>query len=310
MATVAPELSIVIPVFNEQECLPELHERLINVLDAYGRSYEIVYVDDGSKDSTLTLLKAFHEAAPRTRVVQLAKNFGQSPALYAGFSQVRGRIVATLDADLQNPPEEVPKLIDKLDEGYDAVYGWRVNRHDTAFRLWASRLLNAMVARIMQVDVHDHGCSLKAFRREVVDQLSGLFSHHSRYLPTEVAWLGVRIGEVEVAHMERADGKSKYGLFELVATSFDLLTTITTAPFEFVGVIGGILSALGILVGAFVALRWLFVGTSEPFAFVAALMLFLVGVQLIVTSFMCEYISRIFREVQNKPYFIIKEIVG
>ncbi|HOZ49806.1 MAG TPA: glycosyltransferase [Candidatus Hydrogenedentes bacterium] len=309
MAETTPDVSIVVPVYNEEANLRELYSRIVATIEALGKDFEIVVVNDGSRDGSLELLRELHASDSRLRVVNLMRNFGQNPALYAGFSQVRGRYVVMLDADLQNPPEEIPKLLAKLDEGYDVATGWRVERRDSPFRLVSSRILNAMVARITRLPVHDHGCALKAFRREVVDQLSGLFTHRSRYLPTEVAWLGVRIAEVEVAHHPREKGTSKYSILALMAASFDLLTSITSAPLEIIGIIGWLFALIGMFISGVVALRWLFVGAYEPFVVIAGLFLFLAGVQLIATGFMCEYIGRIFKEVQNKPYFVIKEVI-
>jgi undecaprenyl-phosphate 4-deoxy-4-formamido-L-arabinose transferase len=304
----APEISVVVPVFNEEANLSELHRRLAATLEGLERPFEIVFVDDGSTDGSLDAMRHLRGTDPRVRIIQLARNFGQSPALYAGFAHVRGRIVAMLDADLQNPPEELPKLIAKIDEGYDFVSGWRQHRHDSFLRKTPSRLLNYLVKRTTKAQFRDVGCSLKAFRREVTDLL-GRFTHHSRYLPVDVAWLGVRTAEVEVAHDERAVGTSKYGLFKLLHTGFDLVTSVTAAPLRFFGVLGWVFAGIGFAM----ALRVLYVritqGDTQQIGTVMALIFFLSGVNLIATGLMCEYVSRIYVEVQNRPYYVVKDVI-
>ena len=304
----APDVSVVVPVFNEEATLEELHQRIAATMDAYGRSCEFIFVDDGSRDRSLAILDGLHARDPRVRVVVLARNFGQSPALYAGFAYVRGRKVVMLDADLQNPPEEIPKLLDKLDEGYDVVSGWRQRRKDGAFRKGVSRLLNAFVAKATGVGIHDYGCSLKAYQREVIDRLL-LFTHRSRYLPVDVAWLGVRIGEIEIEHSERAAGQSKYGLFKLVRTAFDLLTCITATPIQIIGIFGWVFSSIGFFMAEVIGYKRLAWGHYHPMATVTALFFFLAGIQMVATGLMCEYISRIYTEVQARPYFVVREVI-
>lgn len=303
-----PDISVVVPVFNEEPNLRELHRRVTQTLDALGRPFEIVAVDDGSSDGSVEVLKTLRAEDPRLRIVRLARNFGQSPALYAGFAHVRGRIVVMLDADLQNPPEEMPKLIAKIDEGYDFVSGWRTGRKDTFLRTLPSRLINFLVKRTTRAEMRDVGCSLKAFRREVTDLLIR-FTHHSRYLPVDVAWLGVRSAEVPVDHVERAAGDSKYGIRKLVRTGFDLVTSVTAAPLQFFGALGWLFAGIGFLM----ALRVLYVrivhGDQTMLETVTALNFILSGVTLIAVGLMCEYISRIYIEVQNRPYYIVKEII-
>lgn len=186
-----PVVSVVVPIFNEEPNIRPLIERITAALEPQGRPFEIVAIDDGSSDKSLEILGEIRARDSRLRIIRLSRNFGQSPALFAGFANVRGRIVATIDADLQNPPEELPKLIDKIEEGYDFVIGWRQRRQDSVFRRLPSLLLNALVRRLTKAQFRDIGCSLKVFRREVTDRLAQ-FNHRSRYLPAEVAWLGVR----------------------------------------------------------------------------------------------------------------------
>lgn len=308
MTPESPEISCVIPVFNEEPNLRELHRRTVSTLESTGRSFEIVAVDDGSTDGSFETLQELRATDPRLRIVRLARNFGQGPALYAGFAHVRGRIVCMLDSDLQNPPEELPKLIAKIDEGYDYVGGRRRGRNESFFRRLGSRFLNFVIKRSTRVEFQDMGCALKAFRREVTDVLAR-FTHHSRYLPVDIAWLGVRMTEVDVEHSERAAGDSKYGLFKLVRTSFDLVTGVTAAPLQFLSLFGCLLAGVGFAMALRVAYVRLVYGDATQVATVVAIFFFLSGVQLIATGLMCEYISRIYIEVQNRPYYVVKDVI-
>ena len=303
-----PELSIVVPVFNEASNLKQVYARLAGALEPLGRSFELVMVDDGSSDNSLEILREIHKSDPRLRIVRLARNFGQTPATYAGFSHVRGSIVVTIDADLQNPPEEIPKLLAKIDEGYDAAQGWRDNRQDSVLRRIPSMILNRFVSRSLGIKVRDLGCGLKAFRREVIEHLL-MFKHHARYVPAEVYWLGVRVAEVQVEHRERASGTSKYGLYTLLKLNFDMISSITTAPIKFVGALGLLLSVIGFAMVLRILYVRLFFGNVNGMSTVMAVLFFLTGVQMASLGFVCEYIARIFVEVQSKPYFVIKEVI-
>lgn len=306
------DISVVVPIYNEAPNLLELYERIVATLDGLCRTYEIIAVDDGSTDGSLDLLRGLHERDPRLRIVRLARNFGQTPALYAGFAHVRGRFVVQLDADLQNPPEEIPRLIEKLEEGYDVAQGWREQRQDALTRRIPSRILNGAISFLMGARIRDLGCGLKAFRRDVIDRMSG-FTHHARYLPAEMLWLGVRIAEVKVEHRERARGKSKYGLFSLLRLNFDIISSISTAPIKIIGVIGCLLSLVGFFMGVLIFARRIIDVNYDPLAgslaSVTALFFILTGVQMIATGIMCEYVGRIFVEVQNKPYFVVREVI-
>jgi undecaprenyl-phosphate 4-deoxy-4-formamido-L-arabinose transferase len=302
-----PEISVVIPVFNEAPNLKELYSRVVAAMEPLERSFEVVTVDDGSTDGSYEILSELQAADPRLRVVRLARNFGQTPALYAGFAHVRGRIILQLDADLQNPPEELVKLIAKLDEGYDVVQGWREIRQDAGLRRYASKTLNGIVSWATGARIRDLGCGLKGFRREVIDNL-GRFTHHTRYLPAELVWLGASIAEVKVAHCERAGGDSKYSMWTLLRLNFDMIASVTTAPIKFVGFLGLILSLVGFGMGALIGVKRIVYGSFNQFVTVTALFFVMAGLQLIATGLLCEYISRIFIEAQNKPYYIIREI--
>jgi len=308
MTDSGPEVSVVIPVFNEESNLREMHSRVVATMEQAGRTFEIVAVNDGSTDNSYDLLKRIRADDDRLRIVHLARNFGQTPALYAGFANVRGKFVVMLDADLQNPPEEIPKLIEKLDEGYDVVNGWREHRQDSLFRRSASRVFNLCLTRLMHVRIRDCGCSLKAFRREITDRMSVL-KHRSRYLPADIVWLGARMTEVKVEHTRRRSGESKYGLFELFRVSFDLITSISAVPIQLIGLGGLAFSLVGFGMGIRIGAMRLLRGNFDPLATVVALFFFLAGVQMIATFIMCEYIRRIYIETQQKPFYLIDEII-
>jgi undecaprenyl-phosphate 4-deoxy-4-formamido-L-arabinose transferase len=309
MSGEAPMISVVIPVFNEEATIDELYTRTVKALEERDYSFEFVMVDDGSSDASLQILQELRAADPRLRIIRLSRNFGQSPALYAGFSQARGQYVVMLDADLQNYPEDIPVLIDKLEEGYDMVSGWRVNRRDSFFRRLSSRGLNAYIAAVTKVKLHDYGCSLKAFRRELVGHM-GTLTHRCRYLPVDVAGLGGHVAEVEVRHQDRSHGESKYGLYKLIRTAVDLLTSINAFPLQLISMLGLTFGAFGFLMGirvAYVRLTQSDVTIVSYLGGVTAVFFVLAGIQLTVMGLMCEYVSRIYVEVQRKPYYIIRD---
>lgn len=300
------QISIVIPVFNEAESLHELYERLTSAVEALGESYEVIAVDDGSTDASLEILRELRHKDKRWRVVRLSRNFGQSPAVYAGFSLSRGKYVIMIDADLQMYPEDIPLLYEKLAGGYDMVSGWRTNRKDRLFRTLMSRLLNSYTKSVTGFPLHDHGCSLKGFRRHLVEHMSA-FSHRCRFLPMDAAMLGGRATEVPVRHAERPHGHSKYNLFRLFQTGFNMITSVTIMPLQLISVLGISLATLGGVFGLGV-FYWLFSRGEWPvLGTVMAAMFVLSGAQLIVIGLMCEYVGRIYIEVQRKPLFIVQE---
>ena len=308
MSDIQPDISIVVPVYNEEANLSQLHREIVEAMEGCGRSFELVAVDDGSSDGSFAALRALHEKDSRVRVVRFMRNFGQNPALYAGFEHARGRIIVTIDADLQNPPAEIPKLIGKLEEGYDLVQGCREKRQDHLLRRMASRGVNRAVSRLTRMEIRDLGSGMKAYRREVVDQLLRS-THHSRYLPAETAWLGVKLAEVDVAHRSRAAGESKYGLLALLRVNFDMIASISTAPVHLIGVLGALFAFIGFAMALRILYLRILLGNFNELATVSALFFILAGVQMVCTSILCEYVSRIYVEVQRRPYYIIGEIV-
>ena len=303
-----PALSVVIPVFNEADSLPELYERLTATLEGLGRPYEIIAVDDGSSDGSLDILTGLRKNDERLRVAPMVRNFGQSPALYAGVSLARGEYVFIMDADLQVFPEDLPRLVEKLDEGYDCVSGWRAHRRDHFARRIVSQALNWYIARVTRVPLHDYGCTLKGFRREVVERMVSL-DHRCRYLPVDLVAIAGNIAEVEVRHSERKQGNSKYGVFKLVRTAVDLITSITDAPLRMVGAAGAIFAFGGFAM--FVRVLWyrLAYGNVLQMESVIAIFFLFGGIQLLATGTLCAYVGRIYIEVQRKPYFLLRDEV-
>ena len=245
--TPVPEISVVIPVFNEEDNLRELGERLVRTLTGMGRSFEIIFVDDGSTDGSWQLLTDLNGQYPQNiRALQFHRNFGQHQAIFAGFQASRGQVMVTLDADLQNPPEEIPRLVAKLDEGYDTVGGWRENRRDSIFRRLPSQLVNYVMSRVTGVKLRDYGCMLRAYRRSVVDSINQCHESSS-FIPALANLFAHRVAEIPVGHAERERGKSKYGIIKLLRLNFDLMTGFSNLPIHLVGFMGVTISPGAVL---------------------------------------------------------------
>jgi undecaprenyl-phosphate 4-deoxy-4-formamido-L-arabinose transferase len=306
-----PEISVVIPVFNEEDNLQELGERLIRTLTAMGRSFEIIFVDDGSTDRSWQLLSALNGQYPQhIRALQFHRNFGQHQAIFAGFQAARGKIMVTLDADLQNPPEEIPRLVAKLDEGYDTVGGWRENRQDSIFRKLPSQLVNYVMSRVTGVKLRDYGCMLRAYRREVVDSINRC-QESSSFIPALANLFSHRVAEIPVGHAERERGKSKYGVFKLLRLNFDLMTGFSNLPIHLVGFMGVAIALLGLLFGLMLFIRRFFVGPEVEGVFTLFAILFVfVGLNTLGLALIGEYVGRIYREVRGRPRFVIRQTLG
>lgn len=308
----SPELtySVVIPLFNDAEILPELHRRVSAVMESLAEAYEIVYVDDGSRDNTFGVLGQVYQAdMSHVKAVRLLRNFGQHPAVTAGFEQTRGQIVITLDSDLQNPPEEVPKLIDKLAEGYDVVVGWRQIRQDSVLRTLPSKFINWLIARSTGVKLHDYGSMLRVYRREVV-QLLNQTQESAKFITALTSWLGVSIAEVPVRHEAPADGQSRYNLRRLFRMTIDLATGYSLVPIQVVTAIGLLMATVGIGAGLFLlAWRIIFATNVTGLNSFIALLLVLFGIQLAGLGIIGEYIGRIYIEVRARPYYLIRTIL-
>jgi undecaprenyl-phosphate 4-deoxy-4-formamido-L-arabinose transferase len=306
-----PEISVVIPVFNEEDNLRELGERLVRILTAMGRPYEIIFVDDGSTDRSWQLLTDLNGQYPQNiRALQFHRNFGQHQAIFAGFQAAKGKVMVTLDADLQNPPEEIPRLVAKLDEGYDTVGGWRENRQDSIFRRLPSQLVNTVMSRVTGVKLRDYGCMLRAYRRSVVDSINQC-QESSSFIPALANLYSHRVAEIPVSHAERERGTSKYSLFKLLRLNFDLMTGFSNLPIHMVGVMGVVIALLGFFLGLFLFIRRFFVGPEVEGVFTLFAILFVfVGLNTLGLALIGEYVGRIYREVRGRPRFVIRQTLG
>jgi glycosyltransferase involved in cell wall biosynthesis len=309
------ELSVVIPIRNEAPSLEELHRELTETLRAWGRSYEVIIVDDGSTDESFDILARLQAIDPALRVIRLRRNFGQTAAFAAGFDYARGRLIATADGDLQNDPRDIPAMVDALERGYDIVCGWRRERKDAFFtRRLPSMIANRIISSATGVPLHDYGCSLKVFRAEVVKSLK-LYGEMHRFLPAIASEQGVTIKEMPVGHRPRRHGRSKYGIGRTVRVILDLLTvkfllSYSTRPLQIFGLIGLTMAFLGGVISAWLAFQRLIGAESlanRPILFLGILLI-ITGVQLVTLGLLAEMQARTYHESQNKPTYAIREI--
>ena len=315
MDKISPEISVVVPLLNEQDNIQPLYEQIKEALDNK-YNYEIVFVDDGSADNSFNILTRLQKADARIRVIRFRKNFGQTAALSAGFTYARGEIVAAIDADLQNDPADIPKMIDKLHEGFDVVSGWRKKRHDKVFtRLLPSKIANWLIAEITGVKLHDFGCTLKAYRKEILEETK-LYGEMHRFIPALASWSGARIAEMTVNHRPRKAGTAKYGLERTVKVILDLITvkfllSFSTKPNQLFGGWGVLALFIGGISGLAVILMKILRGidmTGNPLLYLTILLL-VVGIQFILMGLLAELLVRTYHESQNRPTYVIKEIL-
>lgn len=306
----ATEVSIVIPIYNEEAGLAELFARLYPALDALKRRYEILFVDDGSRDASAAMLREQYQKRPDvTRVVLLQSNFGQHAAIRAGFMRTRGEKIVTLDADLQNPPEEISHLLEKMDAGYDYVGTIRRKRRDSAWRHWASKLNNRMREKITHVRMTDQGCMLRAYDRTVIDAINST-SEINTFIPALAYLYASNPTEIMVEHDERAAGESKYSLYRLLRLNFDLVTGFSVIPLQIFSLIGVVIAIVSF--GFFV---WLIVnrfirGPDVGGVFTLfAIAFFFIGILLFGIGILGEYIGRIYQEVQDRPQFVVRAVL-
>lgn len=311
-----PDVSVVVPIYNEVESLPHLIDAIASSLSNSGLSYEIILVDDGSQDGSSELLKEQAKIRSDLRVVLLRRNYGQTAAMSAGFNYARGRVVVTLDGDLQNDPADIPRLMAKLEEGYDLVSGWRKNRQDAALsRLLPSKIANWLIGEVTGVKLHDYGCSLKAYRAELVADMN-LYGELHRFLPALAYIEGAKITEMPVRHHARRYGKSKYGLGRTFRVMMDLLTIwfmkkFLTRPMHVFGLLGLISMLLGVLAGGYLTFVKLGLGETignRPLLILTVLLL-LTGIQLFGFGLLAELLMRTYHESQGRPIYRVREVI-
>lgn len=316
-ASEAPEVSVFLPVYNEEPNLMPLHAKLVEALKTLDRSAEIVYVDDGSTDGSLKILREIAALDPRVRVVALRRNYGQTAAMAAGIDAASGKVLIPMDADLQNDPVDIQRLLQKLDEGYDVVSGWRKNRQDKMVtRKIPSMMANRLISWIGGVPLHDYGCSLKAYRRESLQDVR-LYGEMHRFIPIYASWAGARVTEIPVKHHARTMGKSKYGLSRTLKVVFDLMTikfmaSYQTKPIYVFGMFGMLAFAISLLAGLYAVFLKIihkadFVQTPLP---ILTIVMFAVGVQFLLMGLLAEMLVRTYHESQAKAIYAVRERLG
>lgn len=307
-------VSVVIPVYNEADCLDELIRRCLIACEAMNRPFEVVLVNDGSTDSSEAKIVAASESHPGRIVgVLLNRNYGQHSAVIAGLTDARGDIIVTLDADLQNPPEEIPRLVAKIEEGYDVVGTVRVPRCDTVLRKVASYMVNRVAQKSTGVKMHDYGCMLRAYRRQVVDSILQC-QERSTFIPILANSFASRTTEIEVGHMARTKGDSKYSIWQLISLQFDLLTSMTTFPLRLLSIIGTCIAASGVGLGIYILSRRLMPDgdswTERGIFTLFAVLFIFVGAQFVAMGLLGEYIGRIYHDVRARPRYFVQKVVG
>lgn len=313
----APEISVFLPVFDEEENLRPMHAKIREALESLGKTAEIIYVDDGSTDKSLEILKEIAAEDERVRIISLRRNYGQTAAMSAGIDAARGQILIPMDADLQNDPQDIARLLEKLNEGYDVVSGWRKNRRDNLIsRKIPSQIANKIISWIGGVPLHDYGCSLKAYRREAIEDVR-LYGEMHRFIPIYASWAGARVTEIPVAHHARSGGKSKYGISRTIKVVFDLMTikfmaSYQTKPIYVFGTFGMIAFLLSIIAGAWAFFLKFVEGVSfilTPLPIIAIVLL-AISVQFFLMGLLAEMLVRTYHESQDKATYTVRERIG
>ena len=311
------DISVVVPLYNEEDNVQLLYEEIKGVLDTMAEQAEIVFVDDGSRDNTLAKLEAIQAGDDHVRVVSLRRNFGQTAAMTAGFDHARGGVIITMDGDLQNDPHDIPQLVGKLNEGYDVVTGWRHDRQDAFLsRRLPSQLANRLISWVTGVGLHDYGCTLKAFRREVIDNIN-LYGEMHRFIPAIASGMGISFTEVKVNHRARRFGTSKYGISRTIRVVLDLITvkfmlSYATRPLHVFGTVGVVSSLLGVLIALVLTVQRQLYGVAlanRPLLLLAVLLIFM-GIQFITIGLLAELVVRTYHESQKKPIYYVRKVLG
>lgn len=308
------DLSVVVPFYDEEASVPPFFAELLTTLDRLPLRAEVIAVDDGSSDGTFAALSAVHAKDPRVKVLRFRRNFGQTAGLAAGFENARGRVIVTMDGDLQNDPADIPRLLARLDEGFDVVSGWRHDRQDDLWtRVLPSRIANGIISMATHVQLHDYGCGIKAYRREIASSLR-LYGEMHRFLPAIAGDLGARVAEIEVNHRARRLGRSKYGLSRTLRVVLDLLTVkflsdFSTRPIQVFGMLGLVMGALGLGLTAFLGFERIVLGVQladRPIVLLAILLV-ITGFQFITFGLLGEMLARTYHESQGKPIYVVRE---
>ncbi len=309
-STTAPEVSIVIPVYNEEAVLPLLFARLYPVLETLQRSHEVIFVDDGSRDASTALLRKQFQAHPAvTRVVFLRANAGQHAALTAGFAQARGKYIITLDADLQNPPEEIPNLLKEMDAGHDYVGTIRRERQDSLWRHWASKAMNRLRERITRIQITDQGCMMRGYHRDIIDAVLAT-TETNTFIPALAYLYAGKPTEIIIEHEQRAAGESKYSLFKLIHLNFDLMTGFSIAPLQAFSLVGITIALLSLVFVLYMGWRRLMLGPEVEGVFTLfAILFFLVGILLFGIGLLGEYVGRIYSQTRSRPRYLIQAVL-
>jgi undecaprenyl-phosphate 4-deoxy-4-formamido-L-arabinose transferase len=307
-----PVISVVIPVFNEEQNLRELVRRCLEACRKTNNPFELILIDDGSRDNSARIIAEAAENNSDIIGILLNRNYGQHSAIMAGFTEAKGDIVVTLDADLQNPPEAIPALVDKIQEGFDVVGTVRIERQDSFFRRISSWLVNRIVQKATGVIMHDYGCMLRAYRREVIQAMLQC-RELSTFIPILANNFARNTTEIEVPHQKRSAGESKYNVWKLINLQFDLLTSMTTFPLRLLSVIGAIISSFGLALGIFILImrfrygaEWAVGGVFTLFA----ILFFFIGAQFLGMGLIGEYIGRIYYDVRQRPRYVVSQVIN
>ena len=302
------KISVIIPVYNEEECLAQLFERLYSVMKNTSLPFELIFVNDGSKDNSLNILLGFHSEHPdNVKIIDFNGNFGQHAAIMAGFEASTGDAVVTIDADLQNPPEEIPRIVEQIVSGHDVVGTVRTKRHDPFFRKLASKIVNKFTNMVTGLRINDYGCMLRGYRRDIVDIMRKM-EETSTFIPALAQKFAANPVEIPVLHNERELGVSKYSLFKLIRLNFDLLTSFSLVPLQTVTMVGMLVSMISFLFGIYMLFRRFIIGPEAEGVFLLlTLNFFLMGVTMSCVGIAGEYIGRIYQDVRHRPKYIVRK---